>query len=208
MFMFRKILLVSSAALLVVLALGISFAPGSSGKNTNNTPQYNDKDATKMSSVYDFTVKDIDGKEVSLKNYSGKVLLIVNVASRCGYTKQYTPLEALYEKYKDAGFEILAFPCNDFGAQEPGSNEEIKEFCSLTYKVTFPLFDKIKVLGEDKAPLYTWLTSNSETGTDDISWNFEKFLIGKDGKIIKRYKSRIDPMSDLVTSDIDAALSK
>lgn len=160
----------------------------------------------KVDDIYQLSVKNIDGKEVNLSEYQGKVLLIVNVASKCGYTPQYAGLQSLYEKYKAEGFEILGFPCNDFGGQEPGTNEEIAEFCSLNYGVDFPMFDKIKVLGEDKAPLYAFLTSNEKTGTGDIGWNFEKFLIAKDGTILGRYKSGVKPESKELTHAIEEAL--
>lgn len=154
------------------------------------------------------TVKDIDGKSVNLSDYKGKVLLIVNVASYCGYTKQYAGLEQIYKEYKDKGFEILAFPCNQFGAQEPGTNEEIKNFCSSKFDVTFKLFDKIDVNGKDKSPLYSILTNNEVTGKSDINWNFEKFLIDKDGNVVARYPSKVDPKSKELTSAIEKELSK
>jgi glutathione peroxidase len=161
-----------------------------------------------MESVHEFSVKDINGKDVSLSEYKGKVLLIVNVASKCGYTRQYSGLQKIYDEYKDKGFEILAFPCNDFGGQEPGTNEEIAEFCSTNFNVTFPLFDKIKVLGENKNPLYKMLTNNSNVEKGDINWNFEKFLISKNGEVIARYKSSVEPESDIVTQAIEMELSK
>lgn len=157
--------------------------------------------------IFDITVKDMDGKDVMLSDYKGKVLLIVNVASQCGYTPQYEALEKLYEEKKAKGFEILAFPCNDFGGQEPGTNEEIRQFCESKYNVTFKLFDKVKVLGDEKNPLYDRLINNaSETG--DVSWNFEKFLIDKNGNIAGRYKSKIKPDSDELVKAIDNELSK
>lgn len=161
-----------------------------------------------MESVHEFSVKDINGKDVSLSDFKGKVLLIVNVASKCGYTRQYSGLQKIYDKYKEQGFEILAFPCNDFGGQEPGTNEEIAEFCSTNFNVTFPLFDKIKVLGEDKNPLYKMLTNNSNVEKGDINWNFEKFLISKEGEVIARYKSSVEPESDAVTKAIEQELNK
>lgn len=161
-----------------------------------------------MESVYEFSVKDINGKDVSLSDFKGKVLLIVNVASKCGYTRQYSGLQKIYDKYKEQGFEILAFPCNDFGGQEPGTNEEIAEFCSTNFNVTFPLFDKIKVLGEDKNPLYKMLTNNSNVEKGDINWNFEKFLISKEGEVIARYKSSVEPESDAVAKAIEQELNK
>ena len=151
-------------------------------------------------------VRNIDGQEVSLSDYKGKVLMIVNVASFCGYTPQYEGLENIYKRYKDMGFEILAFPCNDFGAQEPGSNEEIKTFCTTRYSVTFPLFDKIKVLGNEKSPLYAKLINFPPAG--DISWNFEKFLIDKNGNVVARFKSKVTPESEEITSAIEKELSR
>ena len=158
-------------------------------------------------SLHDIPVKDIDGKNSSLKPYEGKVLLIVNVASRCGYTPQYKNLEAVYEKYKDKGFTVLGFPCNQFGGQEPGSNEEIKQFCSSKYNVTFPLFDKIEVNGPNRHPLYVALAGKESPFPGDIKWNFNKFLIGKDGKILKRFDSSVTPDSPQVTEAIESALA-
>lgn len=154
----------------------------------------------------DFKVKDINGKEADLSQYKGKVVLIVNVASKCGYTRQYAGLENIYNKYKDRGLVILGFPCNDFGGQEPGTNEEIKEFCSTKFSVTFPLMDKVAVLGESKAPLFAWLTNNEVTGSKDIKWNFEKFLINKDGQIVERFVSKDEPEGDKITSAIEKLL--
>ena len=153
-------------------------------------------------------VKDIDGKDVNLSDYKGKILLIVNVASYCGYTKQYTGLEELYKKYKDKGFEILAFPCNQFGEQEPGTNEEIKNFCSSKFDVTFKLFDKIDVNGKNQSPLYSILTDNEVTGKADVKWNFEKFLIDKNGNVISRYLSKVTPESDELISAIEKEIKK
>ncbi|MCX6158855.1 MAG: glutathione peroxidase [Ignavibacteriae bacterium] len=154
--------------------------------------------------VSDVKVKTMDGQEKSISDFKGKVLLIVNVASKCGYTPQYEGLEKIYEKYKDKGLEILAFPCNDFGGQEPGTNEEIQSFCKSTYNVTFPLFDKVKVLGGDKAPLYSKLIGYEPAG--DISWNFEKFLIDKNGNVVGRYKSKVKPESDEFMAAIEKLL--
>ncbi|MBA4406521.1 glutathione peroxidase [bacterium] len=158
--------------------------------------------------VKDLAVKDMDGKEVKLVDYKGKVLLIVNVASKCGYTTQYTGLESIYSKYKEKGFEILAFPCNDFGGQEPGTNEEIKEFCSTKYDVTFKLFDKVKVLGDNKSDLYARLINNDATEKGDVKWNFEKFLIDKDGNIVSRFRSKVKPESEEITKAIEQELAK
>jgi glutathione peroxidase len=159
-------------------------------------------------SVYDFTVNDIDGKPVKLEAYKGKVVLIVNVASKCGYTPQYEGLQATYAKYKDQGLVILGFPANNFMGQEPGTNEEIKQFCALKYNVTFPLFTKISVKGEDKHALYKFLTdktTNPEFG-GEISWNFNKFLVDKNGKIIARFDSKDKPEGEKITQAIEQAL--
>ena len=158
-------------------------------------------------SIYDIPVKDIDGKPTSLKAYEGKVLLIVNVASKCGYTPQYTGLEALYEKYKDKGLSVLGFPCNQFGGQEPGTNEQIKQFCSSQYQVTFPLFDKIEVNGPNRNQLYTMLAGEGSPFPGNIKWNFNKFLIGRDGKILKRFDSKVKPDSEEMTQAVEAALA-
>jgi glutathione peroxidase len=162
----------------------------------------------KLNKISTITVNDIDGKEISLSSFNGKVLLIVNVASKCGYTPQYKDLQALYEKYKDNGLEILGFPCNDFGWQEPGTNEEIKQFCSMNYGVTFKLFDKVKITGKDKHKLYSALTDNDVTGTKNVKWNFEKFLISKNGDIVSRYASKVKPMDEELVSAIEAELKK
>lgn len=165
--------------------------------------------AAGTASLYDIPLKDIDGKATSLKAYEGKVLLIVNVASRCGFTKQYKPLEAVYRKYKDQGLVILGFPCNDFGAQEPGSNTEIKEFCTGKFDVTFPMFDKLVVKpGDRQHPLYAALTGDSSPVPGPIQWNFTKFLISRDGKILARFPSPEEPDSEKVTSAIEAALKQ
>jgi glutathione peroxidase len=152
-------------------------------------------------------LKDIEGKATSLKDYQGKVLLVVNVASQCGYTKQYAGLEATHRQYKEKGFTVLGFPCNDFGGQEPGSNEEIKKFCTSKYDVTFPMFDKLKVKGDDKHPLYAALTGPTSPFPGEVKWNFGKFLISRDGKIIKRWDSSAKPDSKEVTDAIEAALA-
>src|SRR5829696_1528819 len=160
-------------------------------------------------SILDFKMKDIDGKDVKLKKYKGNVLLVVNTASKCGYTPQYEGLEATYEKYKDKGFYVLGFPANNFGGQEPGTEQEIKEFCTSKYKVTFPMFAKISVKGEDQDPLYAFLT-NKETDPEfggDITWNFNKFLIDRKGKIVARFSSKEKPDSEAVTQAIEKYLA-
>ena len=148
--------------------------------------------------IYSFKVKDDKGAEVSLEQYKGKVLLIVNTATHCGFTPQYKDLEAIYEKYNEQGFEILDFPCNQFGGQAPGTIAEFKEFCSTNYNVKFTQFDKIEVNGENEHPLYTYLKANAEN-KNNIRWNFTKFLISADGKILKRFESG-DKMTDVETA--------
>ena len=143
-----------------------------------------------MASIYDFSVKDIDHQEISLEKFKGKTLLIVNVASRCGFTPQYTGLQNLYEKYKDKGFEILAFPCNQFGSQEKGTNDEIKDFCSNEYNVSFTLFDKIEVIGDNASPLFKKLTQDAGR---EIQWNFTKYLINKDGDFVRGFGTQKKP---------------
>jgi glutathione peroxidase len=160
------------------------------------------------SSIHEFTLNSIDGKPVPLADFKGKVVLLVNVASRCGFTPQYTGLEALYRKYKDRGLVVLGFPANNFLHQEPGTNEEIKTFCSTKYQVTFPLFAKISVKGEDQAPLYQFLTdknANPSTG-GSIGWNFTKFLADGNGKIIGRFGPSVTPESPEVIQAIEHAL--
>jgi len=172
----------------------------------NSTTIKSEKDL--MGYINDITVLDMNNKEVKLSDYNGKVLLIVNVASECGYTRQYTGLQEVYAKYNPKGFEILAFPCNDFGGQEPGTNEQIQNFCSSKFGVTFKLFDKVKVLGDDKSPLYQRLTNNSVTEKGDVKWNFEKFLISKEGKIVNRFRTKVEPTSEEVISAIESQLKK
>lgn len=148
-----------------------------------------------MTSIYDFDVKTISSQVQSMKAYEGKVLLIVNVASRCGYTPQYTGLEALYEKYKDKGLVVMGFPCNQFGAQESGTEEEIKTFCDMNYKITFPMFSKIDVNGSDAHPMYQYLKREKKgiLGTEAIKWNFTKFLVSKSGQVIERFAPNDEP---------------
>ena len=156
--------------------------------------------------ISDIKVKTMDGSEKQLSDYNGKVLMIVNVASKCGFTPQYTELENIYETYKDKGFEILAFPCNDFHSQEPGTNEEIKNFCQTNYSVTFTLFDKIRILGDEKSTLYSKLIAYPPAG--DISWNFEKFIVDKSGNVVGRFKSKVTPEDSQITSLIEQELNK
>jgi glutathione peroxidase len=167
-----------------------------------------DDDAKKPTSVLDFHVKDIDGKDVDLAKYKGKVLMIVNTASQCGLTPQYKDLEALYEKHKEKGFEVLGFPANEFGSQEPGSNEEIKEFCSSKYNVSFPMFSKIVVKGKGIDPLYDYLTSKKTNPkfSGEIPWNFTMFLVDQKGEVIARFNSK-KPFSKNVEPAIEKALA-
>lgn len=160
------------------------------------------------STIYGFKMKNIDGKEVKLSKYRGKVLLVVNVASKCGNTPQYAALEQLYKDDRSKGLVVLGFPANNFGGQEPGSDAEIKEFCKATYQVNFPMFSKISVKGDDQDPLYKWLIANSDQPDEQIDWNFAKFVIGRDGRVFKRFKSRVKPDSPEVMDAINAALAQ
>jgi glutathione peroxidase len=166
--------------------------------------------AANAASIYDFTMKSIDGQPVSLKSYKGKVVLLVNVASKCGFTPQYTALEALYEKYKDRGLVIIGIPANNFGQQEPGTNEEIKTFCSRKYNVTFPMMSKVSVLGDDETPLYRSLTDKSADPKfgGDIKWNFTKFLFDRNGNLVARFEPPVTPDSQQVQSAVESALAK
>src|SRR5258705_844098 len=159
--------------------------------------------------VFDYTLNTIDGQPAPLSAYKGKVVMLVNVASRCGFTPQYTALESIYEKYKERGFVIIGIPANNFGAQEPGTNQEIKTFCQSKYSVTFPMMSKVSVKGNDKTPLYQYLTdksANPKTG-GDIQWNFTKFLVGPGGQIIARFEPTVTPDSPKVTGAIERALA-
>ena len=166
------------------------------------------KDASaEEAKLYHFNVDAIDGKSVPLAGYKGKALLIVNTASRCGFTPQYDGLESLYKTYKDKGLEILGFPANNFMHQEPGSNEEIKKFCSLKYNVTFPMFSKISVKGKDMHPLYRYLTEESGF-KGEVSWNFNKFLVSPEGEVVARYGSRVEPQSKELVEKLESVLPK
>lgn len=175
----------------LLLALAVAAAPGPSMETT----------------LHDFTLNRIDGTEQPLKKFKGNVVMVVNVASKCGLTPQYKGLQALYEKYKAKGFTILAFPANEFGSQEPGTNVEISEFCTKNYGVTFPVFEKIVVKGEGIHPLYRWLLEKGPR-KDDIEWNFAKFLIGRDGAIVARYTPKTAPHNPDVVQAIEGALAR
>jgi glutathione peroxidase len=159
------------------------------------------------SGIYSFTLNSIDGKPAPLADYKGKVILMVNVASQCGYTPQYSALETIYEKYKDQGFVILGFPANNFGAQEPGTNEEIKAFCTRKYSVSFPIYSKISVKEPDQSPLYTYLTKDTGPGIQgDIKWNFTKFLVDRKGNVVQRFEPAVTPDSKEMVSAIEKQL--
>jgi len=162
--------------------------------------------AGKTTTLYDFTMDDIDGKPVILSQYKGKVLLVVNTASFCGNTPQYTDLETIYEQYRDKGFEILAFPANNFGQQEPGTNAEIKGFCLTKYSVSFPLFSKISVKGSDKHPLYQYLTEQSPF-PGEVEWNFQKYLVDRSGNVVGRFHHRTKPLSPEIVNEVERVLA-
>ncbi|MBI3357009.1 MAG: glutathione peroxidase [Nitrospirae bacterium] len=162
--------------------------------------------AAKTSSLYDFTMNDIDGKPVNLSQYRGKVLLLVNTASFCGNTPQYSDLQSMYEQYNEKGFEILAFPANNFGQQEPGSNQEIKSFCFTKYSLTFPLFSKISVKGSDKHPLYQYLTEQSPF-PGEVEWNFQKYLVDRSGNIVGRFHHRTKPLAPEIVTEVERVLA-
>jgi glutathione peroxidase len=184
-------------SLLMVLLFGLGIGSAQAVKDPEN--------------IYGFKVNTLSGDAITLSKFKGKPLLIVNTASHCGYTPQYQGLQAIYQKYQAQGFEILAFPSNDFGQQEPGSAKEIKSFCETKYKVSFPLFEKNPVSGKLKQPLYDWLI-NHESGkgksAGEVEWNFEKFLISKDGKVLARFRSGVEPESAEMKNAIEAALKK
>ncbi|MCG8433674.1 MAG: glutathione peroxidase [Gammaproteobacteria bacterium] len=159
-----------------------------------------------MANFHDFKIDTINGDTQSLSDYSNNVVLVINVASECGLTPQYSGLEKMYREFKEQGFVVLGLPCNQFGAQEPGDEAKIKEFCSVNYDVTFPMGSKIEVNGENRHPLYSWLTSEENGFAGDITWNFEKFLINKDGSLIKRYGPKTPPEDSQLRNDITSAL--
>ena len=162
--------------------------------------------AAKTPTLYDFTMNDIDGKPVNLSQYRGKVLLLVNTASFCGNTPQYSDLQAMYEQYNEKGFEILAFPANNFGQQEPGSNQEIKSFCFTKYSLSFPLFSKISVKGSDKHPLYRFLTEQSPF-PGEVEWNFQKYLVDRSGNIVGRFHHRTNPLAPEIVKEVERMLA-
>ena len=193
-------MILRALAMLLVFLIGSAFTTGG--------------DATKEKSVpaaLNFTMNSLDGKPVNLSKYQGKVVLMVNVASQCGYTPQYKGLEALHEKYKDKGLVILGFPANNFGEQEPGTDKEIAAFCEKNYGVKFDMFSKVSVKGDDICPLYKFLTMSDQVGErlrGEVKWNFEKFLISRDGQVVNRFRSKIAPDSEEVVKAIEAELAK
>lgn len=192
----------SRRAVVLFIALGVFV---SLNKTIVSKAEEKNQMPTQTKTIYSFTMKTIDGRDKSLADYKGKALLIVNTASKCGFTPQYKGLEELYEKYKARGFEVLGMPANNFMAQEPGSDQEIKEFCSLKFHITFPMFSKISVKGSDIDPLYKYLTS--EAGFDGpIQWNFNKFLVSPDGKVVARYGSSTEPLSPKLIQDLEKIL--
>lgn len=200
-----KILVIASIVVLTTIA-GLAATAYQYGMILNPSPAAPPAET----SLYEFTLKNIDGADVKLDTYKGKVAMLVNTASRCGLTPQYEGLQTIFDKYKDKGFVVLGFPANNFMGQEPGTEKEIKEFCTLNYKVTFPMFAKISVKGEDQHPLYSFLT-HKETNPGfegDITWNFEKFLIDKNGKVIARFTPKTIPTDPKVIEAIEKALSE
>ncbi len=194
----RSITLISLAAVGLLTALVVAA----------DTAKSEDKS---VPDVLKFNMKSLAGEDVDLAKYQGKVILMINVASHCGFTPQYEDLEAIYKKYQDKGFVILGFPANNFGEQELGTDAEIAQFCKANYGVTFPMFSKISVLDPDKAPLYKYLTAQSQTTTKEtgeVKWNFEKFLIGKDGKIVGRYRSATKPTDPKFITALETELAK
>jgi glutathione peroxidase len=184
-----------TGAVLAVLFLGVATAAEKRGENS------------KMQPLPDFALKRLDGGKDSLGAYRGQVLLIVNVASQCGYTPQYKELQALYERYRDRGFSILGFPSNDFGKQEPGSDQEIAKFCRANYGVEFPMFTKSKILGENAHPLYRELASRPEPIGGDVTWNFEKYLVDREGRVAARFDPEVTPEDPRITQDIEQLLA-
>lgn len=182
----------SLALLFIIIAFQCTAQTDNKNENKNNMNTFK--------TLHDFIVKDIDGKDFDLATLKGKKVLVVNVASKCGLTPQYKDLQALYDKYKDKGFVIIGFPANNFMGQEPGTNTEIMEFCTLNYGVTFPMMDKISVKGKNQAPLYKWLTNKSENGKIDqkVTWNFQKFMIDEEGRLVDVVMPKESPMSDKI----------
>ncbi|HNY80722.1 MAG: glutathione peroxidase [Sedimentisphaerales bacterium] len=195
-------------AIMCLLSLSLAMVCSSCKQKA---PQTAEPPSASASPVYQFELNDIDGVPVKLEAYRGKVLLLVNVASKCGYTPQYAGLEQLYQRYRTEGLVVLGFPANNFGSQEPGTEDEIKAFCTTNYHVTFPMFAKISVKGDDIHPLYKFLTEAAPTQSGSagpVTWNFNKFLIGRDGSVVGRYDSKVEPLSPELTGEITKALAE
>lgn len=190
----------------VLLGLGfIAFSTSNTYANEKRSTAFSRTDVA-AAPLYGFRLPDIDGRPVDLKTFKGKVLLIVNTASMCGNTPQYAGLQEMYERYQERGFEVLAFPANDFGQQEPGTNQEIKGFCYTKYSVSFPLFSKISVVGKDKHPLYRYLTEQSAF-PGRVTWNFQKYLVDRSGNVIGKYDPGMNPLSPAILTDVEKALA-
>ena len=191
-----------------LVLLGLGFSPLLNSEATARDKQSNAASQADVTTapLYGFRLPDIDGHPVDLKTFKGKVLLIVNTASMCGNTPQYADLQEMYERYQERGFEILAFPANDFGQQEPGTNQEIKGFCYTKYSISFPLFSKISVVGKDKHPLYRYLTEQSAF-PGRVTWNFQKYLVDRSGHVIGKYDPGMNPLSSTIVTDLEKALA-
>jgi glutathione peroxidase len=189
---------------LLVLEFGTFLAPETNAREKLSNAS--SRTSGTMAPLYGFRLPDIDGHPVDLKTFKGKVLLIVNTASMCGNTPQYAGLQEMYERYQERGFEVLAFPANDFGQQEPGTNQDIKGFCYTKYSISFPLFSKISVVGKEKHPLYRYLTEQSAF-PGRVTWNFQKYLVDRSGNIIGKYDPGMDPLSPTILADVEKALT-
>ena len=201
---YSKVLLALSG--LVLFGLGFIAPSTSKTYALEKQPPTPSRTNVTMAPLYGFRLPDIDGRPVDLKTFKGKVLLIVNTASMCGNTPQYAGLQEMYERYQERGFEVLAFPANDFGQQEPGTNQEIKGFCYTRYSVSFPLFSKISVVGKDKHPLYQYLTEQSRF-PGRVMWNFQKYLVDRSGNVIGKYDPGMNPLSPAILADVERALA-
>lgn len=204
MLIYSKVLFALSG--LVLLGFGLIALSTSQTYALEKQPLAPSRTGVTMAPLYGFRLPDIDGQPVDLKTFKGKVLLIVNTASMCGNTPQYAGLQEMYERYQERGFEVLAFPANDFGQQEPGTNQEIKGFCYTRYSVSFPLFSKISVVGKDKHPLYRYLTEQSAF-PGRVTWNFQKYLVDRSGNVIGKYDPGMNPLSPTILADLEKALA-
>lgn len=197
------------AGIMIILGMGMNMAVARQSAPAQPPNESPGQSAAGAASVLELSVRGMDGKDVPLRQFAGQVLLIVNVASRCGLTdRNYTQLEPLYEKHKDRGFRILAFPCNDFGGQEPGTHEDITRFCREKYHATYDLFAKVSVKGQAVCPLYKYLTEHpDENIRGPVQWNFQKYLVGRDGQVIAKFEPKVDPSDDRLTRAIEKALA-